>query len=246
MIPCTDPLFPRVLATTTSSGQLLEVGRWLNHQMPNHIRLTSRGVPFAKLTSQHCLRSGDVKIWDLRSRSGAAAITLTNGSTHILNSLVLASANPGSGAADGGLGSTLGAGMMCFAGGAGEAIWAWDLRGGQARCVYEMSTGNTIVESLVWHQGSNSLIAACDSPWENRHGDCSEDDFIHLGEEGEARIGRGDGSDGEDSQEESDDMEGYYWPISAFHSYKDFGRYSMRYRQSDKMYSRLEMFQPGS
>jgi hypothetical protein len=39
-------------------------------------------------------------------------------------------------------------------------------------------------------------------------------------------------------------MEGYYWPISAFHSYKDFGRYSMRYRQSNKIYSRLEMSQP--
>ena len=47
------------------------------------------------------------------------------------------------------------AGLLCFAGGAGEAVWAWDLRGGQARALYELSTGNAHVHSLAWHEASN-------------------------------------------------------------------------------------------
>ena len=159
-----------------------------------------------------------MKLWDLRSRSGAAAVTLTNGSTEVLNALVLA---PSSGAGGSGGATALGAGMLCFAGGQGEAVWAWDLRGGQARPLYELSTGNMTVQSLVWHQGSNSLIAACDSPCEDRHGGCDQDDFTML-------EGRGGNSGSESSGEDGDSDYGgdeRWWPKRARHQPADFGRF---------------------
>ena len=168
-------------------------------------------------TLASCSRSGDVKLWDLRSRSGAAAITLTNGSTEVLNALVLASSS-GAGSGGGGGATALGAGMLCFAGGQGEAVWAWDLRGGQARPLYELSTGNMTVQSLVWHQGSNSLIAACESPCEHRHGGCDQDNFRVLeGRGGSSGSGEDGGSDyGGDER---------WWPKRARHQPGDFGRF---------------------
>lgn len=119
-----------------------------------------------------CARSGDVKIWDVRSRCGAAAITLT-GSTDPMQAVVLA-ANRGCSVAAGAAGSSssgnnqLGAGMLCFAGGSCEAVWAWDLRGGNGQALYQLSTGNLDVESLVWHEGTSSLVASGDSKHEDR------------------------------------------------------------------------------
>jgi WD40 repeat protein len=129
-----------------------------------------------------CARSGDVKIWDLRC-GGGAAVTLTCGATYPVNAVVLVANEPstssscgsGSSVASGAgassstaRGNQLGAGMICFAGGVGESVFAWDLRASRAQALYELSTGNQIVNALGWHKGSSSLIASCESPGENR------------------------------------------------------------------------------
>lgn len=114
-----------------------------------------------------CARSGDVKLWDCRCRGGAAAITLINGSTEPLSALALASNSSSSS-------NQLGSGMICFAGGANEAVTCWDVRASQAQALYHLSTGNLMVNSLAWHEGSSSLIAACESKTENRRVDLSE------------------------------------------------------------------------
>jgi hypothetical protein len=60
-----------------------------------------------------CGRSGDVKLWDVRTTCGSAAVTLTTGEIWQMNAVVLASSSTGGG---GGAGSEMGAGMICFAG----------------------------------------------------------------------------------------------------------------------------------
>ena len=172
-------------------------------------------------TLASCSRSGDVKLWDLRSRSGAAAVTLTNGSTEVLNAVVLASSSGAGGGGSGGA-TALGAGMLCFAGGSGEAVWAWDLRGGQARPLYELSTGNMTVQSLVWHQGSNNLIVACDSPCEDRHGGCDHRDFTKL-DGGSSDDSGSDGSSEDGGSDYGGDER--WWPKRARHQPGDFERF---------------------
>jgi WD40 repeat protein len=132
-----------------------------------------------------CALSGDVKIWDLRGGGGAPAVTLTCGSTFPINAVVLVANEPSSSCGSGvrsrsataaaagassssARGSRLGAGMICFAGGVGESVFAWDLRASRAQALYELSTGNQIVNALGWHQGSSSLMASCEAPGENR------------------------------------------------------------------------------
>jgi hypothetical protein len=133
-----------------------------------------------------CARSGDVKLWDVRSRAGAAAVTLACG-REPLEAVVLAAnrgsssgggGSSGGGSAAGVAGSSaavasgssnqLGSGMLAFAGGAGQCVWAWDLRNGSAQSLYQLSTGNLVVEALAWHESSSSLIASCESSYENR------------------------------------------------------------------------------
>lgn len=65
-------------------------------------------------------------------------------------------------------------------GGEGENICAWDLRGGHARVMYELSTGNSLVMSLAWHESSSSLLASCGSPWEDDRGLHKEGDWKRL------------------------------------------------------------------
>ena len=137
-----------------------------------------------------CARLGDVKLWDLRCTGGAAAVTLTNGCSTSVFAVVLAANSSASGtgssaaaAAESGPsrsssnsiggGNQLGASMLCFAGGEGESVWAWDLRrvgsgGSRAQALYELSTGNMIVNALAWHEGSSSLMASCESDDGNR------------------------------------------------------------------------------
>ena len=126
-------------------------------------------------------------------------MTLTSGSTLPLTAVALAKASPPSAGARPQL---LGDGLICFAGGAGEAIWAWDLRAGKAKPLYELSTGNMSVSSLSWHEGTNSLIAACESLAESRMGSCSREDFIRLRVGEESGIQLGDDEDEEEDYEE--------------------------------------------
>ncbi|GIL69727.1 hypothetical protein Vretimale_10178 [Volvox reticuliferus] len=132
-----------------------------------------------------CAHSGDVKIWDMRTSGSSAAVTLTGGETWQLNAVVLASAGGGAGGGGGGSsGGSLGAGMVCFAGGQGESIWSWDLRGGHARVMYELSTGNTQVLSLAWHAAGSSLWASCKSPWQSARATCDPQDWRLLQDDG--------------------------------------------------------------
>jgi WD40 repeat protein len=114
--------------------------------------------------------SGDVKLWDLRSRLGVPALTLGNPRASALQAVALAAATTSSS----GVGSSsssssqLGGGMLCFTGGANESVWCFDLRRGQGQALYELSTGNTCVEQLAWHEGSNTLYAACEGRQEDR------------------------------------------------------------------------------
>jgi WD40 repeat protein len=105
--------------------------------------------------------SGDVKLWDLRSRLGVPVLTLGNPRASPLQAVALAAAAAGSN-------TQLGSGMLCFTGGANESVWCFDLRRGRAQALYELSTGNTAVQELAWHEGSNTLVASCEGLQEDR------------------------------------------------------------------------------
>jgi WD40 repeat protein len=121
--------------------------------------------------------SCDVKIWDVRCKGGAAAITLVTGGDQPMGAVLLASNSDGSNSSSGGGSSggnnssssssnQLGAGLMCFAGGLCESVWAWDVRAGAAQALYQLSTGNQEVTSLAWHAASNTLIANCEANYD--------------------------------------------------------------------------------
>ncbi len=108
---------------------------------------------------------------------------------------------------------------LAIAGGMGEAVWAWDLRAGRAQALYELSTGNARVLALAWHQGSSSLLASCESMYD----DCHED--WAGGSDGEGEGGSGS----------------RWWPKRAKHDRKDFKAYwteadscVVQYRFSDR------------
>jgi WD40 repeat protein len=115
--------------------------------------------------------SGDVKLWDMRSRLGVPALTLGNPRASALQAVALAAAtssSSGVGSSSSSSSSQLGGGMLCFTGGANESVWCFDLRRGQAQALYELSTGNTAVQELAWHEGSNTLVASCEGLQEDR------------------------------------------------------------------------------
>ncbi len=101
------------------------------------------------------------------------------------------------------------------AGGNGEAVWAWDLRAGRAQTLYELSTGNTRVLALAWHQGSSSLLASCESLYSYRR----EEDRAGGSDEEEEGV--------EDEGEEEAGEEGgkRWWPKQATHARRDFKAY---------------------
>ncbi|WIA41720.1 hypothetical protein OEZ86_009065 [Tetradesmus obliquus] len=154
--------------------------------------------------------SGDVKIWDVRSSGGAAAITLAGADYGQLNAVTLAASSSSSGS------SQLGSGLYCFAGGTGQSVWAWDLRGGAAQALYELSTGNLDVTALAWHEASSSLIASCSSSYE---------DLIDYRMEPESDSN--DNSDGEER----------WWPTTAAHGMKDFRAYFVKSRSATPCYT---------
>ncbi len=113
-------------------------------------------------------------------------------------------------------------------------MWAWDLRAGGAQTLYELSTGNTRVQALAWHQGSSSLLASCES--------------MHYEWQG-SKTGEGDGDgDEEEGQAGPGDVVGggvaverRCWPKGAKHALRDFKAYwtetescVVQYRFSDR------------
>jgi hypothetical protein len=106
-------------------------------------------------------RTWEVKIWDVRCKGGAAAVTLVTGDDSPITAVVLASNS--SGGSSSSSSNQLGVGLMCFAGGWCESVWAWDVRASSAQALYQLSTGNQAVSSLAWHEASSSLIASCEA-----------------------------------------------------------------------------------
>jgi WD40 repeat protein len=129
-------------------------------------------APAAWFGAQHMFatasKSGDVKTWDARSRGSAAAITLAGADYGSLEAVTLVSNKSNDSSSSSSNGGQLGAGMYCFAGGTGQSVWAWDLRGGQGQALYELSTGNLDVDALAWHEASSSLIVSCNSTYRDR------------------------------------------------------------------------------
>ena len=150
--------------------------------------------------------AGSVKLYDLRTNISSAMVSLTFGRQlwDMLNSVVLCSANGA---------SELGQGMMCFAGGANQSIYAWDLRGGHAKPLYELSTGNQTVESLAWHNGSNSLFAACHYVGEDS---LHKSDFKRLPEAKKTE------EDDDDDEDKDEDGKCRWWPCAARHQAYEF------------------------
>lgn len=64
---------------------------------------------------------------------------------------------------------------FAFTGGCGESVLVWDLRKSSKSCLYELSTGNTMVKGLAWH--GNTLIVAGDCSHIDRHGQPLDQDF---------------------------------------------------------------------
>jgi hypothetical protein len=98
----------------------------------------------------------------------------------------------------------LGGSHFCFSGGANEGILVWDLRM-TGRSLYELTTGNNIVDSLSWDAATNTLLAAT------------------YNVDGTSRIL----SEGDfDDDNENDDRD---WPVDALHQPCDFGyRFNVR------------------
>ncbi|KAG2430885.1 hypothetical protein HXX76_009858 [Chlamydomonas incerta] len=177
-----------------------------------------------------CARSGDAKVWDLRMHGGAAAVTLTAGGTMPLSAVCLAASEGGGDGAGGGAGA-LGAGLLGFAGGANESIWCWDLRGGAARPLYELSTGNCHVQALAWHGRSCSLLAAVQSVTEDRHGEQDKADWVRVAVDKADEEGVSDDEEGlfEDARAAhhagGEFVVRRWWPRGALHRPQDFPRY---------------------
>ncbi|KAF6253262.1 hypothetical protein COO60DRAFT_434032 [Scenedesmus sp. NREL 46B-D3] len=183
------------------------------------------GAPHVFATAS---RSGDVKIWDVRSRGGAAAVTLGSASDRGMLAVALVA---GSSSSSGSGSSRLGAGLCCFAGGLSQSVWAWDVRGGQGQALYELSTGNLDVSALAWHEPSSSLIASCDSSYEDRMGGCYREDFERVG------GGSGGGDDEDEDDDESFDEDERWWPNKATHGAKDFPAYFAKSRSAVLCYT---------
>ncbi len=86
-------------------------------------------------------------------------------------------------------------------------MWAWDLRAGGAQALYELSTGNTRVQALAWHQGSNSLLASCESAFCDQQGGSRRGDW--------ERVNSGNDAEGKKR----------WWPKRAKHVVEDFKGY---------------------
>lgn len=144
-------------ATNAFFGHLFDV---------NDIAAAPAAWPGAEHLFATAADSSDVKIWGARCKGGAAALTLVTGGTKRMNAVVLASSSSGGSSGSTGGSNQLGAGLMCFAGGVCESVWAWDMRAGHAQALYQLSTGNQWVSSLAWHAASSSLIANCEAHYD--------------------------------------------------------------------------------
>ncbi len=96
-------------------------------------------------------------------------------------------------------------------------MWAWDLRAGRAQALYELSTGNTHVMRLVWHQGSNSLLASTKSTYIKKYGGNNEDDWEGWSDQEDG------GRDGGGNHQAWDAVP--WWPRGARHTRRDFRAY---------------------
>ena len=110
----------------------------------------------------------------------------------------------------------------------------WDLRA--RSLVYDLSTGNNAVQSLAWDSDGNSLYAATDCPYVDRHGNhhdyryakvpkknrpVKKDDVEMEHDDGDEELSDRE-FDSEDSDFE-DDNECTAWPKNAYHDENYYG-----------------------
>lgn len=92
-----------------------------------------------------------------------------------------------------------------------QQIKVWDARARKA--LYELSTGNNVVEGLAWDPARNELFAATECTNRGYHGTS----FNYR----PARFGGGGGDDDDDEYDEDDDDRA--WPTNAAHTETSFG-----------------------
>jgi len=99
---------------------------------------------------------------------------------------------------------------LVFSGGHNESIMAWDLR--NYRCLYELSTGNNVVQRLAWLPQSTALLALTSKPVRYvRHARAYDSD--------DSEAYSSEASEYYDSEEEEDPAA---WPEQARHRPGDF------------------------
>ncbi|KAG2446142.1 hypothetical protein HXX76_000739 [Chlamydomonas incerta] len=229
----------------------MDTRRVRNRFFGHLLKVTDMAAPPASCQQPHifasCSHGGDVKVWDLLGSGGGAVITLVKGDTEPLFAVCLAASRVGAAGAgaggDGGSGAR-GMDMLCFAGGSNESIWCWDLRRGAARPLYELSTGNTNVRALAWHEPSSPLLAVREAPAVHRNlvheWQCwmrvsvtNDPNMLSDGvDDGGGGVGGGGGGVGQLQAGEHESASGdarpgvkRWWPRQALHWPDQFPRY---------------------
>lgn len=109
----------------------------------------------------------------------------------------------------------------------GEQVKLWDVRAGSV--IYELATGNNSVSDIAWNPTNNTLYAATECIYMDRHG-CHHDyrrakaPKPIVTDEG-AESEWEDVDDDDDVEEEDDDDDDYdrCWPTNAYHGEDSFG-----------------------
>ncbi|CAE6481558.1 unnamed protein product [Rhizoctonia solani] len=102
----------------------------------------------------------------------------------------------------------------------GEQIKVWDVRA--RACVYELATGNNVVESLAWDAPNNCLYAATSCEYMDRLG--NHHDYRYAKIPKNQNLGEVDGDMDDDEMDDEDDEDGERcWPKNAWHKEDYFG-----------------------
>eukprot|EP00808_Paulinella_micropora_P016590 g73121.t1 len=146
---------------------------------------------------------GTVKFYDLSQKRSAPVLTCSSTREEVFLACCLAPRPPG---------------LVLFAGGSGESIIAWSLQrtdtatsGWQGKPLWEMATGNRVVENLLWHTESASLLANTSDSRENKLGGHAFADYREI----TAKEGRKCVKHGQAKAPE-------IWPVRAAHEPTDF------------------------
>ncbi|KAL5637777.1 hypothetical protein ACGC1H_002142 [Rhizoctonia solani] len=101
-----------------------------------------------------------------------------------------------------------------------EQIKLWDIRA--RACVYELSTGNTMVESLSWDAHNNCLYAATQCSYMDRLGNHHDYRYAKIPKSQRSIQDVNEEDEEDDDDEEVTDGE-RCWPKDAWHTEDYFG-----------------------